>query len=95
VLDVAAGAGSQSLAAARRARHGRVVATDISANLLEFAARRAREAGVASVETAVMDGERPEVQDEAFDAVESELAQFETDAGFEGPCELLIAVGTK
>src|SRR5690349_18988293 len=43
VLDVAAGAGGQTLAAARRAGvKGRVVATDISARILEFAAAEAR-----------------------------------------------------
>jgi cyclopropane fatty-acyl-phospholipid synthase-like methyltransferase len=46
VLDVAAGAGGQSLAAARRAGPtGHVLATDISSNLLDLAARRARDAG--------------------------------------------------
>ena len=44
VLDVAAGAGGQSLAAARRVgRGGSVLATDISPNLLDFAAQRATE----------------------------------------------------
>ena len=40
VLDVAAGAGGQTLAAARRVGpDGYVLATDISPNILEFAAR--------------------------------------------------------
>src|SRR5688572_24482736 len=44
VLDVAAGAGGQSLAAARRVgSDGRVVATDISPNILTFAAKQAAE----------------------------------------------------
>src|SRR5688572_13628010 len=47
VLDVAAGAGDQTLVAARRAGpSGSVLATDISANILEFAAAAASEAGV-------------------------------------------------
>jgi len=44
VLDVAAGAGGQTLAAARRAgQEGHVLATDISSNILAFAERSARD----------------------------------------------------
>jgi len=74
VLDVAAGAGGQSLAAARRAGDGgSVLATDISPNLLDFAARRAREAGLSNVETAVLDGEQLDVEEGSFDAVISRV----------------------
>jgi SAM-dependent methyltransferase len=74
VLDVAAGAGGQSIVAARRAGPGgSVLATDISPNLLAFAARRAREAGVANVATAVLDGERLDVDTASFDAVISRV----------------------
>ncbi len=73
VLDVAAGAGGQSLAAARRAREGSVLATDISSNLLERAAARAGRAGLRNVETAILDGERLEVDPESFDAVNSRV----------------------
>ena len=53
VLDVAAGAGGQTLAAARRAGpSGRVVATDISPTILTYAAKAAAEAGLTNVETA-------------------------------------------
>ena len=42
VLDVAAGAGDQSLSAAERVgSNGHVLATDISSNILEFAAENA------------------------------------------------------
>src|SRR5437867_1673840 len=59
VLDVAAGAGEQTLTTARRVGpEGHVLATDISAGILEFAARNARLAGLSNVETAVADGER-------------------------------------
>jgi ubiquinone/menaquinone biosynthesis C-methylase UbiE len=69
VLDVAAGAGGQSLAAARRVGPGgSVLATDISPSLLEFAAARARSAGLGNVETAVLDGERLDVAEASFDA---------------------------
>ncbi len=47
VLDVAAGAGGQTLAAARRVGpDGRVLATDISPNILDFAERAAFAAGL-------------------------------------------------
>ena len=74
VLDVAAGAGGQTLAAARRiGPSGAVLATDISFNILEFAAEEARAAGFANVATRVMDGEDLEVEDESFDAVISRV----------------------
>jgi SAM-dependent methyltransferase len=67
VLDVAAGAGGQSLAAARRAGPtGHVLATDISPTLLKYAA----DAGVSTLE---MDGENLTVEPGAFDAVISRV----------------------
>ncbi len=79
VLDVAAGAGGQSLAAARRAGDGgSVLATDISPKMLEFAARRAREAGSSTVDTAVLDGERLEGEEASFDAVISRVVGSST-----------------
>lgn len=58
VLDVAAGAGGQSLAAARRTGpSGSVLATDISPTILTYAAKSAAEAGLTNVETAEADGE--------------------------------------
>lgn len=74
VLDVAAGAGGQSLAAARRTgREGRVVATDISPAILEFAAQSAAQAGL-SIETLELDGEDAGTLPPAsFDAVISRL----------------------
>ena len=74
VLDVAAGAGGQSIAAARRVGpEGSVLATDISENILQFAERAAGEAGVTNLATRVMDGERLEVEPGFFDAVISRL----------------------
>jgi ubiquinone/menaquinone biosynthesis C-methylase UbiE len=70
VLDVAAGAGGQTLAAARRAgANGAVLATDISPAILEHAAGEARRAGLANVATREMDGEHIEVQPESWVAV--------------------------
>jgi SAM-dependent methyltransferase len=74
VLDVAAGAGEQTLLAARRVGpKGRVLATDISSNILEFAQQSARSAGLANVETRVMDGENLDLPENTFDVVVSRV----------------------
>ena len=75
VLDVAAGAGEQTLAAARRVGpDGYVLATDISPSILDFALRAARLAGLAHVETLELDGERHDILPEAsFDAAISRV----------------------
>lgn len=75
VLDVAAGAGEQTLAAARRVGpSGYVLATDISPGILEYAARNAELAGLGNVETLVVDGEAlDEIHAEPFDAVISRV----------------------
>ena len=58
VLDVAAGAGGQTVTAARRVGPtGCVVATDISPNILTYAAMSAAEAGLTNVATVEADGE--------------------------------------
>lgn len=59
VLDIAAGAGEQTLVAARRAGPtGHVLATDISPAILRYAKAAAEQAGLANVETRELDGER-------------------------------------
>jgi ubiquinone/menaquinone biosynthesis C-methylase UbiE len=74
VLDVAAGAGGQTLKAARRGGpEGAVLATGISSNIIDLAARDARSAGLNNVATRVMDGENLDVADGSFDAVISRL----------------------
>jgi SAM-dependent methyltransferase len=74
VLDLAAGAGEPSLSAAQRVGpSGRVVATDISSNILEFAAQTAQARGLTNLETRVMDGENPDLPEATFDAVLSRL----------------------
>jgi SAM-dependent methyltransferase len=74
VLDVAAGAGDQTLQIAARVGHGgSVLATDISPEILAFAAREAKRAGHANVATRAMDGERLELEDATFDAVLSRV----------------------
>jgi ubiquinone/menaquinone biosynthesis C-methylase UbiE len=74
VLDVAAGAGGQSVAAARRVGStGSVLATDVAPRILEYAAASARAAGLANVATREMDGEHLELDDASFDAVISRV----------------------
>jgi SAM-dependent methyltransferase len=74
VLDVAAGAGDQTLQTAMRVGPaGRVLATDISPNILAFAEANARNAGLGNVETKVLDGEELDVPESAFDAVISRV----------------------
>lgn len=74
VLDVAAGAGGQSLVAARRAgASGQVPATDISPAILRYAATEAARAGLTNLHTRELDGEQLDVQPAGFDAVISRL----------------------
>ncbi|HVH24647.1 MAG TPA: methyltransferase domain-containing protein [Pseudonocardia sp.] len=74
VLDIAAGAGGQSLAAAERVgQGGEVLATDISPAILAFAATAAAAAGLGNVRTQVLDGEQLDVEPAGFDAVISRL----------------------
>lgn len=74
VLDVAAGAGEQTLLAARRVgAMGKVLATDISPNILEFAGELARQAGFKNVATKVLDGENLDVTAGSFDVVMSRV----------------------
>ena len=75
VLDVAAGAGGQAVAAARRVgASGRVVASDISPTILTYAAKAAAEAGLTNVETLEADGEALDaLPAQSFDAVISRV----------------------
>ena len=75
VLDVAAGAGGQTLAAARRVGPaGHVLASDLSPGILQYAAAAARSAGLGNVETRELDGESlTGIEDASFDAVISRL----------------------
>lgn len=58
VLDVAAGAGGQSIAAGRRAGPaGTVLATDLSPAILQHASRAAKALGLTNVSTLELDGE--------------------------------------
>ncbi len=75
VIDVAAGAGGQSIAAAHRAGpSGRVLATDLSPEILRYAAKAAADAGVDNVSTRELDGEHlHELDAGGFDAAISRV----------------------
>lgn len=74
VLDVAAGAGDQTLQIASRVGPaGRVLATDISPAILAFAAAASERAGFGHVTTRAMDGEQLELEDATFDVVVSRV----------------------
>jgi SAM-dependent methyltransferase len=69
VLDVAAGAGDQTLDIARRVgSQGSVLATDLSPAILEFAKENAERAGFQNVRTQAQDGEHLSVEAGSFDA---------------------------
>lgn len=75
VLDIAAGAGEQTLAAARRVgSNGSVLATDISPAILQYALAAARNAGLENISTLELDGERHDSLPAAsFDAAVSRV----------------------
>lgn len=69
VLDVAAGAGDQTLTLAERVGpSGHVLATDLSPAIIALARENASRAGLAQVETRVADGEALGVSESSFDA---------------------------
>ena len=78
VLDVAAGAGEQSLTAARRVgAAGRVLATDISPNILRLALAAAQDAGLDNVQIQELDGEQLDALPEgSFDTVMSRVGMI-------------------
>ena len=74
VLDLAAGAGDQTLDIAHRVgRGGSVLATDLSARIIEQAARRLKAAGMDNVRTRCADMQELGLEGENFDAAVSRL----------------------
>jgi ubiquinone/menaquinone biosynthesis C-methylase UbiE len=69
VLELACGPGGLGLAAAELVPEGEVVLSDVAPEMVEIAARRARERGLANVSTAVIDLEAIDAPDASFDAV--------------------------
>src|SRR3954469_17559994 len=68
-LDIAAGTGEPGLSIARLSPKGRVVLTDLVAEMLDIAARRARDQGLANVETKVCSADGLPFDDATFDSV--------------------------
>src|SRR6266550_9417411 len=68
-LDIAAGTGEPGLSIARLQPLGRVVLTDLVAEMLDIAARRARAQGVANIETQVCSADDLPFNDATFDSV--------------------------
>jgi ubiquinone/menaquinone biosynthesis C-methylase UbiE len=69
VLDIAAGTGDQSILAARLVGpSGSILATDISAEMLDIAARMVQQEGLTTITTRVMDAEQLILDDNTFDA---------------------------
>jgi ubiquinone/menaquinone biosynthesis C-methylase UbiE len=70
VLDLAAGAGDQSLLAARKVGPGgMVLATDLSGEMLTVAAKQAEHEGLTNLATRIMDAEQLDLEERSFDAV--------------------------
>jgi SAM-dependent methyltransferase len=68
-LDIAAGTGEPGLSIARLLPKGRVVLTDLVAEMLDIAARRARAQGIANIETKVCSADDLPFDDATFDSV--------------------------
>ncbi len=68
-LDIAAGTGEPGLSVARLAPGGHVVLTDLSAEMLGIATRRAAAQGITNFETRVCSADDLPFGDEAFDSI--------------------------
>jgi SAM-dependent methyltransferase len=68
-LDIAAGTGEPGLTIARLAPKGRVVLTDLVAEMLDIAARRAAAQRIANIETTVCSADDLPFDDATFDSV--------------------------
>lgn len=93
VLDVAAGAGDQTLDIARRVGpHGSVLATDLSPAILALAKMNAKAAGLETIAFKLADGEDLKVPRASFDAVICRLGlMFFPDPG-KGLAEMFAAL---
>lgn len=68
-LDIASGTGEPGLSIARVAPEGRVVLTDLVAEMLDVAARRARAQGISNIETEVCSADNLPFNDGTFGSV--------------------------
>jgi len=72
-LDIAAGTGEPGLSIAKLLPQGRVVLTDLAAEMLDVATRRARAQGITNIETTVRSADDLPFRDAAFDSVSVRL----------------------
>ncbi len=68
-LDIASGTGEPGLSIARRLPRGRVVLTDLVAEMLDIAARRANAQGIDNIETKVCSADDLPFDDATFNSV--------------------------
>src|SRR6202162_194977 len=68
-LDIAAGTGEPGLSIAKLLPKGRVVLTDLAAEMLEVAERRAEAQGITNIETKVCSADDLPFDDATFDSV--------------------------
>jgi SAM-dependent methyltransferase len=68
-LDIASGTGEPGLSIARLSPKGRVVLTDLAAEMLDVAERRAKALGLANIETKVCSADDLPFDDATFDSV--------------------------
>ncbi len=68
-LDIAAGTGEPGLSIAKLSPNGRVVVTDLVAEMLDIASRRAHAQGVTNIETQVCSADDLPFDDGTFDSV--------------------------
>ena len=68
-LDIASGTGEPGLSIARLAPKGHVVLTDLAAEMLDIATRRANVQGITNIETRVCSADDLAFDDAAFDSV--------------------------
>jgi len=72
-LDIAAGTGEPGLSIARLLPKGRVVLTDLAAEMLDVATRRAKAQGITNIATKVCSGDDLPFSDGTFDSVSVRL----------------------
>lgn len=68
-LDIAAGTGEPGLSVAKLARRGHIVLTDIAAEMLDIATRRANAQGISNFETKVCSADDLPFDDATFDSI--------------------------
>ena len=95
ILDVAAGTGALSLAAAEAGAE--VLATDFSPGMVDYLRSKAERRGIPGIRVAVMDGQALDLTDESFDAAFSifGLTFFpDRSAGFRELCRVIKPGGS-